>query len=126
MGYNDFYIGDSKKISSVVSPAKSLLSKLVYSSSDTSVATISSDGVITAKKKGSTTIKARIPEEEIATSIDIFVKDKVLERIDLSSTNLSLTVGDSYTLKSYFYPNDAISYVTYTSNSSDSDFPSNS
>ena len=115
---SNFYIGDSKKIYSVVSPDNSLLSKLVYSSSDTSVATISSDGIITAKKKGTTTIKARIPEEEISTSIDIVVKDKILERIDLSSTNLSLTVGDSYTLKSYFYPNDAISYVTYTSNDS--------
>lgn len=115
---SNFYIGEEKKIAAVVSPDNSLKSKLVYSSSDTSVATISSDGVVVAKKKGVTTIKARIPEEEIATSIDVVVKDKVLERIDLSSTNLSLTVGDTYTLKSYFSPNDAISYVTYTSNDS--------
>lgn len=115
---SNFYIGDSKKIDTVVSPDQSLIKKVVYSSSDTSVATISSDGVILAKKKGKTTIKARIPEEEIATSMDIYIKEKSLESISLSSTKLSLNVDDTYTLKSYFYPNDAISFITYISNDS--------
>lgn len=115
---DNFYIGDSRKIDVVVSPDKSLLSKIVYSSSDTSVASISTDGVITAKKHGKTTITARIPDEDISTNIDIVVSERVLERINLSSTKLTLMVDDTYTLKSYFYPNDALSFITYTSNDS--------
>lgn len=113
---DDFYVGDSNNIIAVVSPNESLLSDIVFSSSDNSVVSIDSNGKIVAKKAGKSTVTARIASENISTSIDLVVKEKVLEGISLSSDDLSLVIGDKVTLKTYFYPSDVNSSVTYTSN----------
>lgn len=112
------YVGDTTNLITVVSPDEKLASKVVYSSSDISVVSINSNGKITAKKKGKATITARIASEGISSSIDINVTDKEIEQLYLSSTNLSINVSDKYNLKTYFYPNDAVGTVTYTSSDS--------
>jgi len=115
---SNFYVGDSKYLNVVVSPDENLKSNIVYSSNDSSVAVVDASGKITAKKIGKATITARISSENIFKSIDINVQEKKLENIYLSSKNLSLHVGDKVNLKSYFYPYDAKSFVTYTSSDS--------
>lgn len=112
------YVGDIKNAVAVVSPDTALGSHVVFSSSDTSVASIDSSGKITARKNGKTTITARVPSENISSEVELTILEKKLERIDLSSTSLYLAVGDKVTLKSYFYPNDASSFINYTSNDS--------
>lgn len=114
----ELYVGEVEEAVVVVSPDASLISDVVYSSTNSSVAAIDSNGKITAKKVGKTTITARIATEGISASKEIVVKEKVLEKIYLSSNHLNINVNDKVTLQSYLYPNDASSFVTYTSNDS--------
>ena len=112
----DLYVGDTINANVVVSPDSSLLSDVVFSSTDSSVASIDSNGKIVAKKVGKTTITARIASEGIFASKEIVVSEKKVEKIYLSSEYLSLHVNDKVTLQTYLYPNDASSYITYSSN----------
>ena len=112
----ELYIGDTSKANVVVSPDSSLISDVVFSSTDSSVASIDSNGKIVAKKVGKTTITARIASEGIYATKDIVVKEKNLEKIYLSSEYLSLHVNDKVTLQTYLYPNDASSFISYSSN----------
>ncbi len=114
----DFYIGETRNLITAISPNDELLKDVVYSSSDSSVATIDTKGKIKAKKSGKTTITARVASENISTSIDIFVKEKKLEKIYLSVDNLSLKKGDKTKIQAFFYPSDASSQITYTSSDS--------
>ena len=70
---NNFYVGDKSNLIVVVSPDENLSSKVVYSSSDSSVVSVNSQGKIVAKKKGVATITARIASEGISSSIDLLV-----------------------------------------------------
>jgi len=115
---NEFYVGEKKNLMVVVSPKEELESKIAYSSSDSSVATINSNGQIVAKKKGKATITARIASEGISSSIEILVKEKEIEEVYLSSTNLTLGIADTYNLKAYYYPGDGMDHLVYTSSNS--------
>ena len=59
-------VGDTKTLSAVKTPAKSLES-ITWSSSDKSVATVSSAGIVTAKKSGTATITAKAINGKKAT-----------------------------------------------------------
>ena len=114
--HKELYVGDTVNANVVVSPDSSLLSDVVFSSTDSSVASVDSNGKIVAKKVGKTTITARIASEGIFASKEIVVVDKKLEKIYLSTGHLSLHVNDKVTLQTYLYPNDATSYISYSSN----------
>ena len=115
---NNLYVGDKSNLIVVVSPDENLSSKVVYSSSDSSVVSVNSQGKIVAKKKGVATITARIASEGISSSIDLIVKEKSVEQLYLSSSNLSLDVNEKYNLKYYFYPSDAVGTLTFASSNS--------
>jgi len=111
----DLKVNDKVGLKVVVSPNKELISKVEYSSSDNSVASINSNGLIIAKKPGIAKIKASIKSLGISSVIDIKVSERVIEKIYLSSNNLNLTVDDTVVLKSYFYPSELSDFVSYTS-----------
>lgn len=112
----DLYVGDTTNANVVVSPDSNLISDVVYSSTDSSVASVDSNGKIVAKKVGKTTITARIASEGIFASKEIVVSEKKIEKIYLSSEHLSLHVNDKVVLQTYLYPNDATSFMSYSSN----------
>ena len=86
----------------------------MWTSDDETVATVTSSGVITAKKVGTATITVKTTNDKIA-SCTVTVK-KAPTAVTLDKTELTLKAGETYTLKKTLTPANA--YTTYTYSSS--------
>lgn len=89
--------------------------KITFSSSDTNIAKVSSDGEVLGLSKGRViiTIRAGDIEKEIELSIII-----PTSRIEVNSTYLIMKKGDSFQIESEVYPKEAEQVLTYkTANS---------
>lgn len=106
-------IGQTKKLSVTISPSKVYNSKLTYTSSDTSVATVSSSGVVTAKKCGTCTITVKAKDSgKKSCKTTITVTPAKITKLNQSSvTATSMTV-------SWSKANGATKYALYKYNDS--------
>ena len=89
-----------------------------WASSNTSVASVDSNGKVTAKSVGTATISAVSEDGDKEAECEVTVVAKVvpLTSISISPTTLSMTIGDKNTLKPNFEPTDATNTeVTWTS-----------
>lgn len=73
-------IGETSTVKATVKPAKASVKKVTYSSSDTSVAAVSSKGVVTAKKAGTAKITVKAvsktkKNKTLSKTVTITVKD---------------------------------------------------
>ena len=105
-------------LKATVTPADATDKTVTWNSSDVGVASVDSEGNVTAVGEGTSTITA-ICGEKIATC-NVTVNKRVIEvtSITLSRSSLSLNEGDSYTLTATVTPVDATD-KTVTWNSSD-------
>lgn len=104
-------IGQTKKLSITISPSKVYNSKLTYTSSDTNVATVSSSGVVTAKKCGTCTITVKSNDsgkKSCKTTITV-------TPAKITKLNQSAVTATSYTL-SWAKANGATKYALYKYN----------
>lgn len=85
-------IGTEKKLTYSLSPKKAQ-SKVTFTSSNTSVASVSTKGKITAKKKGKTTITAKTANGKKA-SCKVTVKIPAATAIRLNRTNITMSIRD--------------------------------
>ena len=88
-----------------------------WSSSDSSVASISSSGLITAKSPGTATIRAWTWCDVTAyCTVTVTKKTVYVTSITLDHTSLEIARGDSYTLQATVLPEDAVNKtVTWSS-----------
>lgn len=105
----DFYyvaLGNKVQIGASVVPVTATNKDIKWVSSDTSVAKISSSGVVTALKTGKTTITATTVEggHSITCTVQVY---KPVESVTLNKTSRTLDVGDTYKLKATVLPEDA-------------------
>ncbi len=109
-------VGASQTITATVLPSDATDKTVTWTSSNTSVATVS-NGKITAKAEGSATITARTTNGKFKSCI-VTVTNPTINptSISLSKTSLSLTVGASQTITATVLPSDATDKtVTWTS-----------
>ena len=102
--------GDKKEttVKAKVLPDKAYNKSVTWTSSDPSVATISSDGKIEAKKEGTTSIKATSSDNPLKTdTITVEVKDVHVTSVTLEPKELNLNIGDKATVKATILPADA-------------------
>lgn len=92
------YVGNTKTVKATVTPSDK---KVVWSSSNKSIATVSSSGKITGKKAGTVTITAKIKDSNIKKTCKIKVKEKSLK---LSANEASIYVGKTKILKATTTP----------------------
>ena len=115
----DLYVGDSETLTATVTPANAGNKKVTWSSSDESVATVSSKGEVTAVAEGKATITVTTQDGGLTATCTVNVAPKPLVNvtgIELSKTTLTLNVGASATLKATVTPEDATNKnVTWTS-----------
>ncbi len=103
-------VGDSYALRPIILPEDATNKELTWTSSDDSVATVD-DGVITAYKKGRTTITAKSVDGFKTASVNVVVRDKPqiinVESVSLNKTSLDLETGDRYILTATVLPADA-------------------
>ena len=105
-------VGMKETLTATLTPTDSA-TYCAWSSSDETVATVTSGGVVTAKKAGTATITVKTTNDKTATCT-VTVK-KAPTAVTLDKTELSLKVGETYTLKKTLTPLNAYTTYTYTS-----------
>lgn len=106
--------GDTKQLSATVYPTNATNKSVNWSSSNTTVATVSSSGLVTAKSAGSATITCRAADgsgKYVTCSITVTSSNISVTSISLSNSSLSLTEGDTKQLSATVYPTNASNRV---------------
>lgn len=99
-------IGSSFTITPVFYPEDATDVKVTWTSADSKVASVSSDGTVTAIGPGTTSITATAADGKITSSCVVSVLSPALD-IKISSSSLSLEEGESATLSASVFPSDA-------------------
>jgi len=109
-------VGATQTLTATVSPSNATNKSVTWSSNNTSVATVSSSGVVTAKAAGSATITVTTNDGAKAATCNVTVVVPV-SGVSLDYTSLTLTEGQTQTLKATITPSNATNKdVTWSSN----------
>lgn len=71
---------------------------IIWSSSDTTVATVGQDGIVSAKKPGQAIITATLPLSGVSASCTVTVQGTAVSSLKLSQTSATLQCGQTLTL----------------------------
>ena len=108
-------VGDTLQLSATVLPDNATDKSVTWSSSNASVATISSTGLVTAKGEGTTTIICKANDESgVQDSCVVTVNSKKPTSISIRS-QLAMKIGDTYTISETVSPYDAAYTLTWSS-----------
>lgn len=111
--------GDTYTLKATVKPDDAYEKTPTWSSSNTSVATVSDKGVVTAVKAGTATITAKCGGKTATCEVTVQAKAIAVTGVSLNTTSLTLTVGDKQTLKATVTPSNATNKsVTWSSSNS--------
>ena len=88
--------GDSFKLTATVTPSTAKNKTITWSSSNTTIATVSS-GTVSAKKAGTVTITASTSNGKKATCV-VTITNPPITGVDLSKSSVKLKVGESVTI----------------------------
>lgn len=101
-------VGEEITIVATVLPANATNKNIVWTSNNTSVATVSSTGVVTALAAGRAVITAASEEDGTIKAVcTITVNQAEVSSVSLSRSSVSLVVGDSVTLYATISPTSA-------------------
>ena len=105
------YVADGKntvKLTATAAPEGSSLKDLTWSSDKENVASVDSNGLVTAKAVGTATITAKakdsVTNKELTQTINITVAPIQVEKIELSETSSTMTVKDTKTITATVLP----------------------
>lgn len=111
-------LNSSMTLIPTISPSNASIKSVTWSSSDPSIATVSSSGVVTGIKKGVVTITCKTTNSAKTATCKIAVVKRVTG-VSLNKEEAILYFGRTLTLSSTVYPVDAtVQDVIYTSNNS--------
>ena len=93
-----------------------------YTSTDEEVAAVSSDGIVSAKKKGSTTIKVNNGYKTVTKKVNVVAASGVnsVTGVKLNVTSLTINVNSSGSLSAIVSPSDATNKAVTWSSSNES------
>ena len=97
--------GEKIKIKTIITPAEAVNKTISYSSNNTKVATVNSDGYILGISSGKATITAK-SSNGITASIDITIYSPVTDII-VNTEKCTLQVGESFKITANVLPEDA-------------------
>ncbi|WP_051656769.1 Ig-like domain-containing protein [Butyrivibrio sp. AE3004] len=108
--------GGSYQLTATVLPSDATVPDVEFSSSNTKIATVTSTGLIKAKKNGKCTITAKSKDGNFTAKCSITVKDPVrVTKVKLNKSKKTLKLGKSFTLKAKVKPTNAtIKDVTWS------------
>ncbi|MBR4166926.1 MAG: Ig-like domain-containing protein [Bacteroidales bacterium] len=108
-------VGDTKQFSVKIDPANATNQEVSWSSSDPSVASIDSKGLVTAKAEGKATITVTANDGGVSSKATVTVNNKTVPvtGVSVSPASLSMEIGGSKALSVTVSPSDATD-KTYT------------
>ena len=109
--------GESQKLTATVSPSNAENKEVIWTSSNSSVASVK-DGLVTAIKVGEATITVKTDDGGKTAACKVTVNAKVypVESVSLDRTSVELTEGDEITLNATVKPDNATNKnVTWSS-----------
>lgn len=101
-----FYIGDSVQLGATITPSNVDNPTIVWSSSDTTIATVSGNGYVSFKSAGKVSISATA-SNGVAGKVTFEVKEKFVDSVQINGETLDLFLGDEYKLSAEVLPSDA-------------------
>lgn len=107
----NYNVKDGKKITlkPVFTPSNASVKTCTWTSSNTKIAKVNSNGVVTAKKPGKVTITCTTTDTAKTATCTVTVKKVTPSKVELNKSKLSLKVGATYTLKATVSPSNATS-----------------
>lgn len=100
-------VGETDQIMAVISPENATERELIWSSSDTSVATINEEGIVVGKKPGTVTITVKTKDGKVKATTTVTIKPIEVEEIVLSTNNVKLKVGGTKDVTATVMPENA-------------------
>lgn len=102
-------VGQTSKLSANISPDNATNKNVTWSSNNTSVATVSSDGTVTAKSVGTTTITCITQDGAKKATCIVSVQNTAIAvtGVSIDKTTMNLLVGNTGTLHATIYPSNA-------------------
>lgn len=98
--------GEIKQLQVTISPQEASSHTVLYSSSNSRVATVDDKGNIQALRPGTTTITVKAQENNVQNQIDITVYSKVTD-LKLEQEEIYLQIGESFQITGIIEPDDA-------------------
>ncbi|MBQ8202516.1 MAG: Ig domain-containing protein [Clostridia bacterium] len=109
-------LGTCYQLKATITPTNTTNKGVTWKSSNSSVASVSSSGMVTTKKAGTTTITATSKSNsKLKATCKITVTSPKVSSVSLNQTRLELVGGKSYTLKAKVSPATANQSVTWKS-----------
>ena len=112
---------ETLQLDALIAPTNATNKNITWSSSDTSVATVSSTGLVTAVKAGDATITVTTQDGGFTATCDITVEARLVNSVTVSPSSLLLDLGDNKTANLSVVvdvTNDAPQTVTWSSSNS--------
>lgn len=100
------FVGDTSKLVCTIAPDNVDNTTIIWGSSNTEVATVSSEGEVLAKSAGVTTISATA-SNGISTSFELKVQIREVVSVVIDTANLTLAVGEKARLNATTAPENA-------------------
>jgi len=108
--------GETSNLTATVSPSNATNKDVTWTSNNPDVASVASDGTITANNVGSATITVKTADGGKTATCSITVKSVPVTSVTLSPSSLSMTVGETTWLTATVSPSNASNKdVTWTS-----------
>ncbi|MDF2512499.1 MAG: hypothetical protein K0S04_2365 [Herbinix sp.] len=100
------YVGQSARLTYTVLPTTASINTVTWTSTNTSVATVDGTGLVTAKGVGTTVIILKTIDGGYSVYCTITVR-QVASAVKFDVATLNLKVGESYSIKTTFTPNNS-------------------
>lgn len=112
----DMKVGEQKKLVATVAPADATNKSVTWSSSDETLATVSSEGQVTALKAGVDTITVKTADGDFVAQCVITITNVDVESVKLNRSHIYIYPGDNNQLTATVAPaNATIKDVAYAS-----------
>jgi uncharacterized protein YjdB len=100
-------VGETGQIEATIKPDNATERSLVWESSDTSIATVNSNGIVEGIKPGTVTITVKTPDGKVIATTTVTIKPIEVEEIILEPNDVTIKVGDTEQITATIKPNNA-------------------
>lgn len=108
-------VGEKMKIVSEYSPKEATDTVIVWKSDNSEVASVDGYGVVTALKEGTAKVSGTLGTARAELTVTVMPRKVTTEGLLLAQSELSLVIGEPYTLKIEVYPEEGSEEAVWTS-----------